>query len=399
MPGKGLYYAIEEPQLSWLENDLSSTSNPSIVFLHEPTLTLENSDEVWEILSEHNTIAIFSGHWHDEELLNSSGIPEQVTGAVCGGWWRGPNKDGVAQGYRIVVMDGTEINTFYKATGEDRQINILNPSEPIANGTVEVEAKIYSNSPVTAASYRVDGGDATLMTLSEEGLWYVSEALWDTDGLTTGYHTIEVFATDADGDFSEDMQIKVSDDKIASIGEVKSHLDVYLGKYPTIEGTVTAAFYGEKLPVIQDATAGIPIWAGDIGQAPPTFAPGEVWSIRGQLIEYANTHELALINSEDATKLGEATIPEPELRKASEIDESTEGLLVMLKNCTVISKDYSGFTIQDDSGGKVYVYGGYARYDTSAINAGDKVDVIGLGWQYKDMYEVCLRTASDVIPQ
>ena len=135
MPGKGLYYAIEEPQLSWLENDLSSTSNPSIVFLHEPTLTLENSDEVWEILSEHNTI---SGHWHDEELLNSSGIPEQVTGAVCGGWWRGPNKDGVAQGYRIVVMDGTEINTSYKATGEDRQINILNPSEPIANGTVEV---------------------------------------------------------------------------------------------------------------------------------------------------------------------------------------------------------------------------------------------------------------------
>jgi len=42
------------------------------------------------------------------------------------------------------------------------------------------------------------------------------------------------------------------------------------------------------------------------------------------------------------------------------------------------------------------VYGGYAGYDTSAVNVGDKVDVIGIGWQYKDMYEVCLRTASDV---
>jgi len=120
MAGKGLYYAIEEPQLSWLENDLSSTDKPSIVFLHEPTPTLENSDKAWDILRKHNIIAIFSGHWHDDELLNSSGILEQVSGAVCGGWWRGANKDGVPPGYRIVVLGETWIKTFYKATGETK---------------------------------------------------------------------------------------------------------------------------------------------------------------------------------------------------------------------------------------------------------------------------------------
>jgi Calcineurin-like phosphoesterase. len=397
IPGKGLDYMIDEPQLSWLENDLASTSKTPIVFLHEPTVTLKNSGEVWEVLNTYNTMAIFSGHWHDDELLNSSGIPEQVGGAVCGGWWRGPNKDGVPQGYRIVVLNGTEIATFYKATGVDRQINILEPSEPIVNGTVEVMAKIYSDSPVGVVSYRVDGGDPAAMVLSEEGLWYVAEVMWDTDGLSAGYHTIKVTATDSSGDFSEEMQLKVCDDKTASIGEVRSHLDAYTGKYPTIKGTVTAVFYGGKIPVVQDETAGISIWARDIGEDRPTFAVGDVWSIRGQLIEDAdNTYELALIDSEDASKLGDAAVPEPEPKNASEIGESTEGLLVVVENGTVISKDYGGFTIQDDSG-DVYVYGGCAGYDTSDLNVGDQVDVIGIGWQYKDMYEVCIRSASDVI--
>jgi hypothetical protein len=369
IPGKGLDYMIDEPQLSWLEDDLASTSKTPIVFVHEPTPTLENSGEVWEVLNTHNTMAIFSGHWHDDELLDSGGIPEQVGGAVCGGWWRGPNKDGVPQGYRIVVLNGTEMDTFYKATGVDRQINILEPSEPIVNGTVEVMAKIYSDSPVGVASYRIDGGDPTTMVLSEEGIWYVAEAMWDTDGLSEGYHTIEVTATDYSGDFSEEVRVKVSDDKTASIGEVRSNPDVYLGKYPTIKGTVTAVFYGGKIPVIQDETAGIPIWAGDIGEDRPTFAIGDVWNIRGQLIEYADTYELALIDSGDALKLGEATVPEPGVKGASEIDESTEGLLVIVKNGTVTSKDYGGFAIRDDSG-EVYVYGGYAGYDTDAINHG-----------------------------
>jgi|LGVF01.1.fsa_nt_gb DNA/RNA endonuclease YhcR with UshA esterase domain/predicted MPP superfamily phosphohydrolase len=396
MNGKGLQYIIDEPQLSWLEDDLISTSNPTIVFLHEPTPTLDNSSDVWEVLNTHNTLAIFSGHWHDDELLNSSGIPEQVGGAVCGGWWRGPNKDGIPQGYRIIVVNGTEMDTFYKATGVDKQINILEPSDPIVNGTVEVMAKIYSDNPVTVISYRVDGGDVMPMAISEEGMWYVAEAMWDTKGLLEGYHTIEVLAADTTENFSKEMQVKVSDDKIASIGEVRSNLDVYTGKYPTIEGTVTAVFYSGKIPVIQDKTGGIPIWAGDIGEDRPTFAIGDVWSIRGQLIEYTDTYELALIEKEDASKLGEAAVPEPELKNASEIDGFTEGLLVVVKDGTVMSKDYNGFTIQDDCG-EVYVYGGYAGYDTGAINVGDLVDVIGVGWQYKDIYEVCIRSASDVI--
>ena len=42
-------------------------------------------------------------------LIDSQGIPEQVTGALCGEWWRGDCSDGKPCGYRIVQLEGNNI--------------------------------------------------------------------------------------------------------------------------------------------------------------------------------------------------------------------------------------------------------------------------------------------------
>jgi len=197
------------------------------------------------------------------------------------------------------------------------------------------------------------------MDLEPEGIWYAATASFDSRQLEQGYHILEIEATDDEETFEQKFTFKVSDEEITDIGDVLSHIDTYMGKYVTVKGVITAAF--KYTPVIQDDTARIHLYAECY--QPPTFEMGEM--------------------------------PKPVLKTAFEIDESAEGLLVEVKDATITSVDSSGFTIQDETG-EVYVYGKEAGFDTSSLSYGQVVDVIGIGQQYKDMYEITLRNVSEV---
>jgi hypothetical protein len=83
------FYMIPDYQVEWLRENLSyREGNPLLVFFHEPTMSWENRAYVLNLLNQHST-KMFSGHWHMDILIDSQGIPEQVTGALCGEWWRG----------------------------------------------------------------------------------------------------------------------------------------------------------------------------------------------------------------------------------------------------------------------------------------------------------------------
>jgi Icc protein len=386
---KGLIYGVYDEQLSWLSQDLSNASGPVMVFLHEPTLNLLNVEDLINVLKTADVKMIFSGHRHEEEFLDSFGIPDAVGGAICASWWQGPVKDGSSEGYRVVAITDTQIDTFYKDVGADKQINLAEPSDPTVNGEVGVKALIWSGDNVTGASYRIDQGDYQPMDLALEGIWYAATASFDSSQLDQGYHALEIEAADDEGTFTQKFSFKVSDEEISEIGDVLSHIDTYMGKYVTIKGVITAAF--TNTPVIQDETAGIHLYAECYN--PPKFGLGETWTIRGKVTAYSNLTELKLHYPEDAIKSDE--MPEPVLKTASEISESAEGLLVEIKDATVTAIDGSGFVIQDETG-ETYVYGKEAGFNTSTLSDGYVVDVIGIGQQYKDMYEINPRSVSDI---
>jgi hypothetical protein len=388
---KGLIYGVYDEQLSWLSQDLSNASGPVMVFLHEPTLNLLNVEDLINVLKTADVKMIFSGHRHEEEVLDSFGIPDAVGGAICASWWQGPVKDGSSEGYRVVAITDSQIDTFYKVVGADKQINLAEPSDPIVNGEVDVKALIWSDNNVTGASYRIDQGDYQPMELAPEGIWYTATASFDSSQLDQGYHALEIEATD-EGTFDQKFSFKVSDEEVSEIGDVLSHIDTYMGKYVTIKGVITAAF--ASTPVIQDETAGIHLYAECYD--PPNFGLGEMWTIRGKVTTYSNLTELKLHYPEDAIKSDEmGEMPEPALKTASEIDESAEGLLVEIRDATVTAIDGSGFVIQDETD-ETYVYGKEAGFNTSTLRDGYVVDVIGIGQQYKDMYEITPRCVSDV---
>jgi len=135
---KGLIYGVYDEQLSWLSDDLSHTTSPVIVFLHEPTPNLVNMREFFDVLKTADVKMIFSGHKHEDEVLDSYIIPEAVGGAICAAWWQGSVKDGSSEGYRVVAITDTQIDTFYKVVGTDKQINLVEPINPIVKDNVDL---------------------------------------------------------------------------------------------------------------------------------------------------------------------------------------------------------------------------------------------------------------------
>ncbi len=400
MTGKGLDFAINDTQLLWLTEDLSKTNSPVIVFIHEPFQNLKNHINVSKILKTKDTEMIFSGHWHQNELLNASGIPEQTNGAVCADWWQGPHTDGSPEGYRVVVLNGSRIDSFYKAAGIQRQINIVGPAEAIVTGEVALKAQIWSNSTIRNASYSIDNSSYMPMALSPEGIWYAASAKFNASQLPNGYHMISIKATDGNASFSKNASFKVSDNRVLEIGDLLANYKTYMGKHVTVKGIVTAMFQNGNLVALQDITGGIHIFTADCYQS-PKFTIGELWTVTGKVEEYMGMPALKLIKSSDANKsITSAKMPMPVVMRASDIGSSTVGLLVQVKDAKVssIDNDQSGFTIEDNTG-KAYVYSKDAMYNTMLLRAGDIVDVTGIVQQNRRIRELTIRDSSDVIVQ
>jgi UDP-2,3-diacylglucosamine pyrophosphatase LpxH len=115
---------VPDDQIEWLRRDLAIQNEDKrvLVFFHEPTLEWKKSDaiEVLDLLKQHEAEEIFCGHFHFNKLFYARGIPEQVTGAVCGNWWYDNLcLDGCPSGYRVVIVD-TYISTFYKGMGGEK---------------------------------------------------------------------------------------------------------------------------------------------------------------------------------------------------------------------------------------------------------------------------------------
>jgi len=232
------FYKIPDYQIEWLRKDLSyRQGKPLLVFFHEPTITWENRTELLNLLNQHTT-KIFSGHWHLDALLDSQGIPEQVTGALCGEWWRGSCPDGKPCGYRLIQVDEENIFSFYKEIGADRQINIVAPG-PLVDGVTEVTAQIYTEyPPLQEVRYQINQGDVIAMKIRKEKLWNTATAMWDSTQAKAGYLTLMVQARDKEGVFSKQMGVKVCQDEILALGEIIPNFQAYQGHLIKVKGGI-----------------------------------------------------------------------------------------------------------------------------------------------------------------
>ena len=134
---------IDEPQLKWLREDLGklAAGTPLIVTAHvplasgaasyEPTgasgsgvavanphpqLIVANAWEVIRLLEQHNTLAVFQGHTHINEVVNFRGIPFITSGAVCGNWWHG-TRLGIPEGFTVVSLRNGVLTHRYETYG------------------------------------------------------------------------------------------------------------------------------------------------------------------------------------------------------------------------------------------------------------------------------------------
>ena len=240
------FYRIPDYQVEWLRKDLSyRQGKPLLVFFHEPTIAWEDRVEVLSLLNQHTT-KLFSGHWHLDALLDSQGIPEQVTGSLCGEWWRGPCPDGKPCGYRIFQVDEENIFSFYKEIGADRQINIITPG-PLVDGITEVTAQIYTQyGPLEEVRYQINQGDFILMKIRKEKLWNTATVMWDSTQVKAGYHTLTVQARDKEGIFSKQMEVKVCKDEILALGEIIPHFQAYQGHLTKVKGEIKTLLVEES---------------------------------------------------------------------------------------------------------------------------------------------------------
>ncbi len=195
--GRGWLYIgyIDEPQLQWLENDLSYVAQGStlVVMLHIPTTNsnqiddapynnsltcnvMSNNKALYNIV-ENYTTHIISGHTHiNANYEIKDNLYEHNVAGFCGAWWQGPLcTDGTPAGYQYFEVDGEEITWYYKAAGypRDFQMKVYDKSdlEELGNKIIanvwnydskwSVEISVDNGKPVTMEPDRVLDVDAT----------------------------------------------------------------------------------------------------------------------------------------------------------------------------------------------------------------------------------------------
>jgi predicted phosphodiesterase len=73
-----------------------------------------DAHQIVRLLRKHPNVKLaLSGHLHLTERIEYNGVTYLCGGAVCGGWWRGPNH-GTLEGYQLVDLydDGTVENRY-----------------------------------------------------------------------------------------------------------------------------------------------------------------------------------------------------------------------------------------------------------------------------------------------
>lgn len=126
---------VVEDVMNWLAKDLSHVdkATPVVVAMHAPVYnrdggnSLNNAVSFTALFNGYN-VTFVSGHSHVLYTIDSSDtIREYNNGAVCAAWWWAGkyyptyniSTDGSPSGYRVMSVNGTSMQSYFKATGRN----------------------------------------------------------------------------------------------------------------------------------------------------------------------------------------------------------------------------------------------------------------------------------------
>jgi predicted MPP superfamily phosphohydrolase len=398
----GRTVSLPEEQFNWLQEDLEKNKDKNIIlFFHQPSSNWNDWEKIRDLLKDYKVKMMLSGHWHTEEAVDN-GFPEQATSSFCGSWWRDiVGKAGAPLGYRLVCplpgKDG-EVLSFYKELGANKQINVISPVDVAIDAGAPLKVQAYDASQlIKDLFYRIDGSEWQPLSMEKIGVWYEGRAALNIvpDGK---YHKIEVGYRAADGEiFSKEQSYKFAADKTITVEEIYDQFDEFRGRYATVETTVTAAFADGQMPIIQDKTGGISVWAGECAGR-PAFEEGQRITLRGKVATDGDqTRQLHLNDAQNIQITGE----QPPTPKAVEIPELSSYYyqLVGVKNVKVTEVAASEFYAEDTQGRKLLIYTGDVRPKYSPqdnLKAGDVLNISGIAWPYLGENEICPRSPEDI---
>lgn len=128
---------VDEAQIEWLKKELAATDpkKPIVVSGHIPIFSLTpeydagsdkpispgmivvNGKQVFEVMKDHNVVAVFQGHTHSIEDLRYIKTKYITGGAICGNWWKG-NRFGVHEpGFALVEVFADRAEWTYQTYG------------------------------------------------------------------------------------------------------------------------------------------------------------------------------------------------------------------------------------------------------------------------------------------
>jgi 5'-nucleotidase len=392
---------LPEEQLNWLKNDLEANKEKNIIlFFHQPSSNWEDWAEVSDILDGYKIKMMLAGHWHTDEAVDN-GFPEQATSSFSGCWWRETvGKDGTPTGYRLVYPLAGEVRHFYKELGANQQINITSPVDIAIDGDTSLNVQAYDAlQPVKKLFYRIDGSAWQPMYMEKVGVWYDGKAALNITP-DNNYHKIEVGYEAADGTvFSKAQWYKFADDNTITIQEIYDHFDKFHGRYATVRATVTAAFVDGQMPVLQDETAGITVWAGECAGR-PAFYDGQGLILRGKVATDGNgLQQMHLNDAENVRITGTPWLPSPKVLEIQAVG-SYFYQLVKVENVKVTEASEYEFYVQDGLGQKLLIYTGDVRPAYNPLDnlkIGDIINVSGIAWSYLGEAEICPRFPEDIV--
>lgn len=123
---------IDKQQMIWIKKELAKTNQntPLVISTHIPFITsfrqvydgstlacdsslvVANSKKVLDLFGNHKLKLVLQGHTHILEDIFINGTHFITGGAICGRWWKGPNR-GTEEGFLLLELDGEDISWDY----------------------------------------------------------------------------------------------------------------------------------------------------------------------------------------------------------------------------------------------------------------------------------------------
>jgi Icc protein len=120
---RGYQGGFDEATMDWLDKQFTAAKRPKLLLTHIPitsaaalgytndttkkhrelptSLICRNAFEILELLNKHKVELVLTGHLHQRERTKYQHTTHIGQGAVCGQWWKGPNR-GSAEGFGVL---------------------------------------------------------------------------------------------------------------------------------------------------------------------------------------------------------------------------------------------------------------------------------------------------------